>query len=374
MCDKAIEDIQQSREPWLAVSLSWLIPGFGQFYANRYARGVIFITLAGFFYIFWFASLMSTKCSIIPSIAINLFGSIILPAFICLDAFKITRGANTAEFETDRVLSKDPWLATFLSLLLPGLGHAYLRKGFFFILYIVVFLWLRILSIQAVYAFIALHLFRVFVCIHAYFALPIRREQKNNIIITFAVLLIFVQCFNGIFMPWMTPKYLVEFNPSIGSCMEPTIKNNDKIIINKLAYAWEEPEIGDIVVFAVPENTRTVPGVMSGKRVVAIGGETVQVKDGQIYVNGKKRKFKVPKYFGEGSKQTSQIEGEKMHDLYLNFGVAEPYLVPEDDYFLLGDNIENSVDSRCFGAVHKEDIVGKVTKIYWPLQRIGTLY
>jgi signal peptidase I len=365
------ESTQQNREPWLAVSLSWLVPGVGQLYENRYARGSIFIVLVGLFYVFWLASLMSTKCSFLVSLGIKLCSYIILPAFACLSAFKIAKRVNTGEFETERTLSKDPWLAVFLSLLLPGLGHAYIRKGVFCVLYIFIFLALRILSMRAIYAFIALSLFRVCVGVHAYAASPIHREQKKNTIIMFAILLMSVQCMSGILIPRITTKYIVQkSNPLEGSSMNPTIKNNDTMIINKLAYLWYDPEIGDIVALTIPETE-----YLSCKRVVAVGGETVQVKEDKIYVNGKMRKFKIPEDSGGDAQQNDQIaNNRKIHNSYLKFGVDKPYRVPEGRYFVLGDNIQHSVDSRYYGAFPKEKIVGKVIKIYWPLHRIGTLY
>ena len=376
------EDTQRNKEPWLAVNLSWLIPGCGQFYVKSYARGTIFIILAILFYIFWLASLMSTKCSIIPSLAIRLCGSIILPVFACVDAFKVAKRGNTGEFETQRALSKDSWLAVFLSLLLPGLGHAYIRKGAFFVLYAFIFLVLGILSMQAVYAVITLVLFRVLVCFHAYFVSPIYREQKKETIIVFAILVLSVGCFVGILMPWIETTYFVQGSfPTWGSSMEPTIEGNDRIIINKLAYVWNDPEVADIIALKIPkyvqipENAPERTAYLLCKRVIAVGGETVEVKDGKVYVNGKERRFIISRNFGENFKHKGQSSGaQQLPSLYNVLGVVEPYRVPADRYFLLGDNMRDSMDSRYFGAILKEEIIGKATKIYWPLRRIGTLY
>ena len=376
------ENTQRNREPWLAVGLSWLIPGCGQLYAGSYLWGGIFIILAGFFYIFWLASLMSAKCSIFTSLVIRLGSFIILSVLVCVDAFKLAKRANTDEFEVERTAGKDPWLAVFLSLLLPGLGHAYIRKWTLFGLYLLSFFMLGILYKHTVYAFIILPLFRVFVCIHAYMASPVLRKQNKNTIIMSAIFLMSVECLGGILVPWITTTYIVQgSNPSVGASMEPTLRDNNRIIINNIAYVWDAPEIGDIIALKVPENVK-IPRNASKrarialiKRVVAVGGETVQVKDDKVYVNGKERRFEITREFDENfDREKQKSDYVKVWGPYLKFGVDQPYRVPADCYFLLGDNLEYSADSRYFGAVPKEEIIGKVVKTYRPPMRMGRLY
>ncbi len=92
-------------------------------------------------------------------------------------------------------------------------------------------------------------------------------------------------------------------------------------------------------------------------------------------VNGEERKFKASKKDGESFDRKKNVSGvEKEWQDYMKFGVTKPSRVPEGCYFMLGDNIPNSVDSRYYGAISKEMIIGKVTKIYWPPHRIGILY
>lgn len=382
----SIENTPRNKEPWLAVSLSWLIPGCGQLYAGSYVWGCIFIVLAGLFYILWFASLMSVKCSFFASIVIRLGSFIILSVLVCVNAFKLAKRSNTVEFEAERTAGKDSWLAVFLSLLLPGMGHAYIRKWPLFGLYLLSFLVLSVLSKHTIYAFIALPLFHVFVCIHAYLASPILREQNKNTIIIFVVFLISVKCLGGILMPWVTTTYLMQgSNPAVGSSMEPTLRANEKLIINNAAYVWGEPQIGDIVGLKVPEDVKNSKIALKErakrdrtlliKRVVAVGGETVQVKDGKVYVDGKERRFEISRDFDENFNcDKRKSDRVKVWGPYLKFGVDQPYRVPADCYFLLGDNIQYSVDSRYFGAVKKDEMIGKIVKVYWPPQRIRVLY
>ncbi|BAF59898.1 signal peptidase I [Pelotomaculum thermopropionicum SI] len=133
--------------------------------------------------------------------------------------------------------------------------------------------------------------------------------------------------------------------------MEPTLKENDRIIVSKLNYRFQEPKRGDIVVFKFPRD----PKRNFVKRLIAVGGETVALKDGHLYINGQA----VPEdYLPPG----------------LRFSDYGPREVPEGCYFMLGDNRNNSDDSRVWGFLPENLIVGKAVLIYWPLDRIGIVH
>lgn len=133
--------------------------------------------------------------------------------------------------------------------------------------------------------------------------------------------------------------------------MEPTLQIGDRIIVSKLNYYFEEPSRGDIMVFRFPLD----PSRDFVKRVIACGGETVAVRNSQLYINGKP----VDEDYLPGDLQ------------FPDFG---PVKVPEGSYFVMGDNRNNSDDSRRWGPVPQEYIVGKAIFIYWPLNRIGLLH
>ena len=126
--------------------------------------------------------------------------------------------------------------------------------------------------------------------------------------------------------------------------MESTIEPNDRIFINRLAYAAQEPERGDIISFWYPDNEKE----NYLKRIIGLPGETIEGKDGEIYINGELL-------------DESYIK-EKSYD---NFG---PYEVPEGCYFVMGDNRNNSHDSRYWTHkfVSKDKIVGKAVIKYYP--------
>lgn len=136
--------------------------------------------------------------------------------------------------------------------------------------------------------------------------------------------------------------------------MENTIQAGDQIFGNRLAYLFDDPERLDIVIFKYPDD-RSQYFI---KRVIGLPGETVEIIDGDVYV--------------------TNTDGEEMllDETYLPedaHGTFGPYTVPEDCYFMLGDNRNWSKDSRFWTNtfVPKEDILGKAALRYWPLNKIG---
>ena len=138
------------------------------------------------------------------------------------------------------------------------------------------------------------------------------------------------------------------------SSMEPTLQVNDRLIIEKVSYHFQEPKRGDVVVFnptkALQERDFRDAFI---KRVIGLPGETIEVKMGKVYVNGQAIK---EKYISE--------------DPNYDYG---PITVPEKEYLVLGDNRNNSYDSHYWGHVPKEKIIGKAFVRFWPFNRLGIL-
>ncbi|MGP0129388.1 MAG: signal peptidase I [cyanobacterium endosymbiont of Rhopalodia musculus] len=138
------------------------------------------------------------------------------------------------------------------------------------------------------------------------------------------------------------------------SSMEPTLQVNDRLIIEKVSYHFQEPKRGDVVVFnptkALQEKDFRDAFI---KRVIGLPGETIEVKTGKVYVNGQAIK---EKYISE--------------DPNYDYG---PVTVPEREYLVLGDNRNNSYDSHYWGHVPKEKIIGKAFVRFWPFNRLGIL-
>lgn len=128
--------------------------------------------------------------------------------------------------------------------------------------------------------------------------------------------------------------------------MQPTLLERDRILLNRLSYHFRDPKNGDIVVFHSPLSK----GEDLVKRVVAVGGDRVEIKEGSLYVNGEQR---IEPYLKD-----QDFGGE----------LAET-LIPEGKVFVLGDNRNNSGDSRYFGPIDNESIIGCAFCVYWPIGR-----
>ena len=133
--------------------------------------------------------------------------------------------------------------------------------------------------------------------------------------------------------------------------MKPTLQIGDHIIVNKFTYKNLELKRGDIVIFPFPED----PSKDFIKRIVGKGGDTVEIKNKQVFINGDpyQEHYKVttdPYVFPKDIQQRD------------NFG---PVKIPEDSLFVMGDNRDQSYDSRFWGFVKKSSIKGKAINIYW---------
>lgn len=138
-----------------------------------------------------------------------------------------------------------------------------------------------------------------------------------------------------------------------GSSMENTLDNGDNLIVDKISYRLGSPKRFDVVVFPYPQN----PSTYFIKRVIGLPGETVQIDSfGKIYINGQ------------------VLEENFGREVISNPGLAqEPIKLGEDQYFVLGDNRNNSMDSRDsrVGLISGKSMVGKAFLRIWPLNKFG---
>lgn len=166
------------------------------------------------------------------------------------------------------------------------------------------------------------------------------------------------------------------FEPVIidGSSMLDTLENGDRVILNKISLAFNEPKPGDVVVLEVEppyfkvlkflNNSKlaqkllpTLTGADYIKRVIAIEGDEIDIIDGYVYVNGEK--LDEPYLKEEGI--TRRIT------------IPMPYIVGEDQLFVMGDNRGASKDSRTIGPIDLEQIIGKAGFRIWPIHKIGKI-
>jgi signal peptidase I len=138
----------------------------------------------------------------------------------------------------------------------------------------------------------------------------------------------------------------------MGPAMKPMLIYEDRVLVKKSRKYI--PERGDVVAFKSPDNPK-VPFIM---RVAALPGEIIQMEDGMLYIDSQEVDWGKTEFHDYGTG---------------GYGIEGAYEVPKDCYFVLGDNIANSEDSRVFGAIHKSDLIGEAYKIYWPLSRRGPI-
>ena len=135
--------------------------------------------------------------------------------------------------------------------------------------------------------------------------------------------------------------------------MDPTLKVNDRVLVNKLSYKLHDVHRGDIVVFEKPPNeVSDIKDLV--KRVIGLPNETVEGRNGHVYIDGK------------------LLEEPYLHDDVVTSDFVE-VKVPANSIWVMGDNRQNSKDSRYFGPIQESSIVGRVFVRIWPPTRLGFL-
>lgn len=153
--------------------------------------------------------------------------------------------------------------------------------------------------------------------------------------------------------------------------MEPTLHGTpnqweaDKIIVDKLKYKFSSPQRGDIVVFSpTAELKKEQYQDAFIKRVIGLPGEKLELKDGKVFVNGKRLA------------EAKYLTNEQTSINVCQSGQQPPFLyqaetIPSNHYLVLGDNRAQSYDGRCWGLVPRENIIGRAIVRFWPLNKVG---
>jgi signal peptidase I len=177
--------------------------------------------------------------------------------------------------------------------------------------------------------------------------------------------------FTALLLAMLIRTFVIQAFKIPSSSMVPTLKVGDHLFVCKFIYGvkipftdfrffdWYKPKRGDIIVFRYPGS----PKRDYIKRVIGLPGEQIMIKNKQVYINGKPLKEEYKVHYSISSIPETLSHRD-------NFG---PHTIPPDTYFVMGDNRDNSKDSRFWGDLPLSLIKGKALFIYWPPHRIGLI-
>lgn len=184
------------------------------------------------------------------------------------------------------------------------------------------------------------------------------KEEKEAVSFKKRILIEVLEFFKVFFIVlslwWICNLYFFEVNLVLGRSMNPTLQDSDRIVVNKIGMHFRTLQRGDIVTLDGKSIEAQYDDKFLIKRIIGVPGDRVQIKDGQVYLNG-----------------------ELLNEAYLNglaftmSGFYNDEVLGEDEYYVLGDNRSHSTDSRIFGVVKRKAIKGYLIFRFFPFERIG---
>ncbi len=343
------------RSPWYAVNLSFTWPGLGQLWAgHRVAGGVLiagYVLLATAAFVaaaWWPPSFALFVACAAGAIAIALGG--------LAHAYFMDRGRPVVLADELAPAGTDAWLVVLLSRLWPGLGHLAQGQwlpGIAFALgtLVVASVLVRLPALLGNLLYAA---YGIVPAVLAYRGSPSRREVNAGPIRRLAQLAVVVPLLAGVLSMAVKAVALRAYRVPSES-MSPTLKLDDRMFASR----WPSgpPARGDVVVMLGP----SPPTASFVRRVIALPGETVEIQDKVVFIDGRAL---AESYAVHGDPKVQPGEVSPRDNL-------RPLRVPEGCVFVLGDNRDNSNDSRFWGPVASSSLRGRVTLRYWPLARAG---
>jgi signal peptidase I len=298
------------------------------------------------------------------------------------------------ELTADKKHRRKPLTAIVLSLIMPGLGHVYCGR----IVRGIILAFLSSIFIPVIFGTLSVSQYsvRIVVIIVSLFASLVvwlvaiidswytARHTADNYTLKdynrwyVYIILILMSTGSSTQIAFNVRASLVEAFRITAVSMHPTIVYGDRFLANKIAYNNSDPERGDVIVFKSPENRRS----NWVKRVVAIAGDTVEMKDNELYINGQKLERE-----SVGQSSCDSLKGAVQGELFLERNGQTEYkifladidkekmdfiadfpqtTIPKNHCFVLGDNRNLSRDSRHFESVPLATIKGKADYLYWP--------
>lgn len=264
--------------------------------------------------------------------------------------------------------TRNPFIAGLLSLFASGLGQIYNGTGALGLVFLLIsvalpFLWALLGWPRHFIGLVALGIvttvFWLFVIVHAFFQArriretELKKYQKLGVYAFFVILSVGLM----IFVPVRTRRSFLSIVPFkfATTSMMPTVHRDDFLMVNPKAYDGRTPQRGDLIVFAYPRD----PSKRFLHRVIAVEGETIEIKNKQVFIDGQplQESYKIH--------EDSTVDNRRD-----NLG---PLRIPAGHCFVLGDNRDNSFDSRFWGALPLANVQGQALYVYWAkdMTRIG---
>ncbi len=172
------------------------------------------------------------------------------------------------------------------------------------------------------------------------------KEIILDYLVTFAIAIVLT----AFIMTFVVQSFVVD-----GPSMQPTLYTGERLLVNKFIYRFKEPQRGDIIVFRPPGEPNYRKFI---KRVIGLPGDVINIENGIVYVNNEPVQ--------------AEYTFEKISSRW--FPVNFPVKVPEGHVFVLGDNRNNSKDSRHLGPIPMKNITGEAFLLYWPLTKGGLIH
>jgi signal peptidase I len=335
--------------PWGAVVLSSWVPGVGQMAAGHRAAGWLWLAahVVGLGGLLWTAMSVS-----VPGFRATLVIGVVMTALwvvMLIHAHRVCpRPAAPG--------TTWPWIVGWLSYLLPGLGQLCCRQwwtGAGFLLVLVLCAVVpspgdRVLS-QFLSAASAFHVLR-------------QHPQRRLALLTLGLTMVSVVLAFGV------RTFIVQAFRVPTGAMAPTVQAGDHLFADKLVYRLRDPRRGEIVAFRT-DSLADIPAPARGsiyiKRVVGLPGEQVSIRPPQVLIDGKPVNIAGIEYvlLPDTFPPPKHLKTE-----------TDSVLLGADEYFVLGDNSLHSMDSRFWGPVRRDAIIGRAVKIYWPATRAGVTF
>ncbi len=373
------------RHPWLAVLLSDLLPGAGQIYGGEKKRGVLFIIASlvfcaimvwGFYGFLRVEDLTASRILGI-SAAVSTLILLVFGVYVLFDAYRVTRNYNALHCAAlGPAPRKQPWLAAFLSNMVPGLGQFYVRrriKGLAFLIAAVLLLSVEDRAALLSLAWMPLYFFSLK---DAYDTAETINGTEDRLLGQGRLLLFILVMLALHAFPYgaIISSHVVKAYSIPSGSMAPTLQIGDRILVDQSRAARRAVQRGAVIVFKYPGHAER----NYIKRVIGMEGDKVQIIDGSLYINDRLVETTPVASAAETEQRTPAYDkvmlyeerlDQAAHRIQLRYDRVRknegPWMVPAGAFFVLGDNRDNSQDSRFFGFVPRENVEGTALKIYW---------